>query len=123
MKERMKNMKRIVMIIMAVALVALPTMAQKFKEHDQQSMQFQSTSTMAPVNSQYSAQPMLNEDGTAIYNASEATQTAQAPSGPRKIGGVTPTTDPSPVGDAVLPLMLMALAYLGMRVFRARKRA
>lgn len=29
----------------------------------------------------------------------------------------------SPLGDAVLPLMLMALAYLGVRVFRARKRA
>ena len=117
-------MKKIMMIIMAVALVALPTMAQKFKEHDQKSVQFQSTSTMAPVNSQYSAQPMLNEDGTA-YNPSATP--AKTGGGPRKSGSLpsTPNTesaqDNTPVGDAVLPLMLMALAFCGVIYLRRRK--
>ena len=118
----MKDMKKIMMIIMAVALVALPTMAQKFKEHDQKSVQFQSTSTMAPVNSQYSAQPMLNEDGTA-YNPATQTSTRSG-SGPRKLPGMPDNSeyqDNTPIGDAVLPLMLMALAFGGVIYLRRRK--
>ena len=111
---------------MAVALVALPTMAQNFggqSAEDKVQMQtFQSTSTMAPVNSQYSANPSLNEDGTA-YNPAETTSaTSQKPGGgPRKVGPVQTEGDPTPVGDAVLPLMLMALAFGGVIYLRRRK--
>ena len=119
-------MKRIVMIIMAVALVALPTMAQSFGQEDQLQTQFQSTSTLQGSGSVYSANPSLNADGTA-YNPAEsstpAQSPAQAPAGPRRIGPTHGEGLPNPIGDAVLPLMLMALAYLGLRVFRARKRA
>ena len=140
MNERMKDMKRIIMILMAVALVALPTMAQSFSskrsvDNDQQAAQsftttepFRSTSAMQTSGSVYSANPVLNENGTA-YNPSEAAMSAHIQSGPRKSLGDNPT-DPgstndenSPIGDAVWPLMLMALAYMGLRVFRARKRA
>ena len=112
-------MKKILFVLLA-ALVALPTMAQKFKEQDPQKVQFQSTSAMAPVNSQYSAQPMLNEDGTAYNPAASA-----APSRPRRTES-NPGTPPSegdelPVGDAVLPLMLMALAFCGVIYLRRRK--
>ena len=114
-------MKKILFVLL-VALVALPTMAQNFKEQDQQV--FRSTSTLTPSGSQYSAQPMLNEDGTA-YNPA-------ASSGPRRAKAEetpsTPTTpdvtDPekiTPVGDAVLPLMLMALAFGGVIYLRRRK--
>ena len=141
----MRNMKRIVMIIMAVALVALPTMAQSFGskrsvENDQQAAQnyttepFRSTSALQGSGSTYSANPSLNSDGT-VYNPSESSTPAGG--GPRRLGGLpgsggsgsdgmpdtSKTPDNTPIGDAVLPLMLMALAYLGMRVFRARKRA
>ena len=128
----MKNMKRIVMIIMAVALVALPTMAQSFGQEDQLQTQFQSTSTLQGSGSTYSANPSLNADGTA-YNPAEASAPAHAPragSGPKKasmglpdLPNTTGKQDNTPIGDAVWPLMLMALAYLGVRVFRARKRA
>ena len=114
------------MIIMAVALVALPTMAQSFGQEDQLQTQFQSTSTLQGSGSVYSANPSLNADGTA-YNPAEsstpAQSPAQAPAGPRRIGPTHGEGLPNPIGDAVLPLMLMALAYLGLRVFRARKRA
>ena len=124
-------MKRIVMIIMAVALVALPTMAQSFGQEDQLQTQFQSTSTLQGSGSVYSANPSLNADGTA-YNPAESSSPAQTPragSGPRKSGFFPDAPNTSglqgntPLGDAVLPLMLMALAYLGVRFFRARKRA
>lgn len=49
-------------------------------------------------------------------------------SGPRKLEGFNNATDTgqsgeSPIGDAVLPLMLFAGAFLCMRVFLKRKRA
>lgn len=130
------------MILMAVALVALPSMAQSFSskrsvDNDQQAAQsfsttepFRSTSAMQTSGSVYSANPTLNDDGTA-YNpvaAAENTSSAKAGRGVRKDGlPSTPNTegqqDNTPIGDAVLPLMLMALAYLGVRVFSRRKRA
>jgi len=124
MKERMKIMKKILFVLL-VALVALPTMAQNFKEQDQQV--FRSTSTLTPSGSQYSAQPMLNADGTA-YNPAAAT----TPSGPRRAKAETgddeieintpgKTGSEAPIGDAVLPLTLMALAFGGVIYLRRRK--
>ncbi len=129
-------MKKIVMILMAVALVALPTMAQSFGskrsvDNDQQAAQsfsttepFRSTSAMQTSGSVYSANPTLNGDGTA-YNPSEAAFSARSQGGLRKDGSGTPTTPSGtegeqPIGDAVLPLLLMACAYLAFRVARRR---
>ena len=116
-------MKRIMMIIMAVALVALPTIAQSFGEQEQPKAQFQSTSVMQTSGSVYASQPAINEDGTA-YNPSAT----PASSGPRKAGSLPPKptnqegdTGNTPVGDAVLPLMLMALAFCGVIYLRRRK--
>ena len=127
------------MILMAVALVALPTMAQSFSskrtvDNDQRAAQsftttepFRSTSAMQTSGSVYSANPVLNENGTA-YNPSEAAMSAHMQNGPRKSygnnqDGGTTTDESSPIGDAVLPLMLMACAYLAFRVARRRREA
>ena len=128
----MKNVKVIGygLLVMGMLLVGMPTQAQGFKnqksEDRVQTQSFQSTSTMTPVGSAYSANPMLNEDGTA-YNPSQAASSAKAGGGPRKIGpGVSETVDEKdkvPVGDAVLPLMLFACAYLAWNLFFRRKRA
>ena len=132
-------MKRLMMILMAAALVALPTMAQSFGssrsvENDQQAAQnytttqpFRSPSAMQSTGSAYSANPTLNTDGTA-YNPADVNGSNNNPRQPRRSFGDNQdggtTTDPSsPIGDAVWPLMLMALAYLGVRVFFRRKRA
>ena len=129
---------------MAAALVALPTMAQSFGskrsvENDQQAAQnyttepFRSTSAMQTSGSAYSPNPTLEGNGTASYGGS----VNPINRGLRKVDSnndgidddtglpVTPGTGGSqqPLGDAVWPLLLMALAYLGVRVFRARKRA
>ena len=112
-------MKKIMMVIMAVALVALPTMAQSFGNQDQPTATFQSTSVMQTSGSVYASQPALNADGTA-YDP----MATQASSGPRKAvkeDPVVPEGDPTPVGDAVLPLMLMAIAFGGVIYLRRRK--
>ncbi len=132
-------MKRVMMILMAAALVALPTMAQSFGskrsvENDQQAAQnytttepFRSTSAMQTSGSAYSPNPTLGADGTASYG-DEGSPTRnirkmkmEDPGNPGTPGNGT--EGEQPIGDAVLPLMLMALAYLGLRLFRARKRA
>lgn len=96
---------------------------------------WQSTSVMQGSGSTYS--PQVTEVG-ATSVVSEATTTesyspAKAPGGPRRTSisndedeGWTPRTDTegtdlSPIGDAVLPLMLMAVAFCGVVYFRRRR--
>lgn len=112
------------MMFVWVALIALPTMAQTFgtQKKEQPNAVFQSTSALQGSGSQYSANPMLNADGTASYNG----VSASAPSGPRHakmdnnpnpdVGGGGNT----PLGDVVLPLVMLAGAYLFWRARRRR---
>ena len=117
-------MKKIIMIIMVVALVALPAMAQEW----------QSTSAMQGSGSAYSAQVTAVGASEVTYMATTTTSTPN--NGPRRakkgdddpLEGFNTATETgqsgeSPIGDAVLPLLLLACAYLGMRVFLKRKRA
>lgn len=124
MNERMKDMRKVViMMIMGVALMALPTMAQDW----------QSTSSMQGSGSAYSAQV------TAV-GAAEVTDmatTTNGSSGPNRrkgkkedpdpFGGGTITETPNPeesgvpVGDAMLPMLLMAMLFAGV-VYTRRKR-
>ena len=90
---------------------------------------FQSTSAMTGSGSSYSANPTLNTDGTASYNGAYC-PTSQGPKRAKKgdddfedEGFGDNLTDPGkdPLGDAVLPLLLMALAFCGYVYFRKRK--
>ena len=111
----MKDMKKLVMIIMAVALIALPTMAQDW----------QSTSTMQGTGSNYA--PQVTAVGataaTEMAMTTESYTPANAPGRPRRAfdtGAETGQSGESPVGDAVLPLLLMSLAFAGVIYFRKR---
>ena len=85
------------------------------------SVGFQSTSVIVGSGSGYSANPVLNEDGTASYDGAEGTT---------RIGKIrrdatpgTPFTpgeggEQFPMGDAVLPLMMLAMAYMLVRRYR-----
>ncbi len=86
---------------------------------------FQSTSTLAGSGSAYSATPTLAEDGTATYEGA---------GGPRRaeMGGTgtpgTPSTpgqgsqeNQFPLGDALIPLLLMVMAYATYLLLRRRK--
>ena len=89
---------------------------------------FQSTSSMSSSGSTYSANPELNADGTAAYQG----ETYSPAKTIRRAGGVRKNSfgdnqdnpgDPSPLGDAMLPLTLLACAYMCLRAFLKRKRA
>ena len=120
-------MKNRIMVMIMAAVFALPAMAgwinQDQKDATVQQSAFQSTSTMTPSGSAYSATPAaLNDDGTASYDGASAP--ASAP-GKRKLGpdpssDIKPE-DQVPVGDAVLPLMLMAAAAAGVVALRRRR--
>lgn len=116
-------MKRIVMIIMAVALVALPTMAEIEG--------WRSTSVLQGASGTYQA-PITEVGAVSVQEMATTTESyspAKAPSGPRraKMGDFDDSPEGgegdegSPIGDAVLPLMLMALAFGGYIAIRRRK--
>lgn len=110
--------KLVIMMIMGVALMALPTMAQQ--------QEWQSTSTMQTSGSVYT--PQVNAVGaTGVSEMATTTGSstpAKAPNGPRR--SHEGTSDPgqgnpgSPIGDAVLPLLFMSLAF-GLFVYFRRK--
>ena len=109
--------KKVMMIIMAAALIALPTMAQDW----------QSTSAMQGTGSNYAPQVTAvgATDVNSVATTTESYSPAKAPSGPRK-DIITPgnpgnQSNEPPIGDAVLPLMLMAVAFAGVIYFRKRK--
>ena len=114
-------MKQFMMILMAVALIALPTMAQQ--------QEWQSTSVMQTSGSNYT--PQVNAVGatTAPYVATttESYSPENAPSGPRRVMGhgsdAGSQSNENPIGDAMLPLMLMAVAFGGAIAFRRRREA
>lgn len=125
----MKDMRKLVimMIIMAVALFALPTMAQQ--------QEWQSTSAMQGAGSSYSPQ-VTAVGATSVGEMATTTGSAKAPGGPRRSfdggsyegGGTNPgetgfKDDGSPIGDAVLPLMLMAAVFCGVIALRRKRSA
>mgnify|MGYP006935987620 CR=1 FL=1 len=110
--------KRIVMMIMAVALLALPTMAQ-------QQEQWKSTSIMSGAGG-YTA-PITEVGATSTGQMATTTSSpAKAPGGPRRDfyhGPESGQDTESPVGDAVLPMTLMALLFGGYVALRRRVEA
>ena len=120
MMKIMIDMKKFMMIIMAVALMALPTMAQQ--------PDWKSTSTMQGTGSAYAPQVMEVGATTVptIATTTESYSPNKAPSGPRRVfdhGGETGKSDEFPIGDAVLPLMLMAMLFAGVVYTRRKKQA
>ena len=104
------------MITMVVAF-ALPAMAQSVFDSGVQmpesDYQFQSTSTMNGINSQYStSDPQLNADGTAVLPGARRRPALRTETGPIN---VREGDDGNPIGDAVLPLVLLAVGYACVR--------
>ena len=124
----MKSFITKIMIIVLGTLFALPCMAQF---SDIPIDPFRSTSAMAGSGSRYTADPSLDMYGAPNYYA--PIMGATPGTRPLKNGvsrGITivfpdipenPDDDALvPVGDAVLPLMLMALVFIGYILFRRK---
>ena len=116
----MKNNIATLIVIIMAAVLALPAAAQPqtFNGATAPQVTFQSTNTMMGSGSAYSSKPMLNSNGMATYEGASYTP-AQAPSGPKKVGGHT--QQGTPIGDAVWPLTLMCLLAAGVVYLRRRR--
>ena len=126
-KDIMKNLiemnraivakKKVMMIIMAAALIALPTMAQDW----------QSTSAMQGTGSSYSPQ-VTAVGATDVNDMATTTETNQSqPKGPNRAKKFDTGADGNqssefPLGDTLLPLLLMSLAFCGY-LYLCRKRS
>lgn len=124
-----RRMRQIVIMLVLAAAFALPALAQMSNQPAFGSaapvaptMTFQSTSSaMMNSGSAYSANPTIGEDGTAAY---AAPKTATRPLRPDD--GTIHTTRPTdhtktPLGDALWPLMFLALAFGGYVALRRRR--
>ena len=86
---------------------------------------FQSTSAYSEQWENESATPMLNADGSVNGEAYGIGQSSAPGKHIRKAGGVTPTDEDEelPIGDGLWVLLILACAYLIVRVVRRRKEA
>ena len=115
----MNKVQKILSVIVLVVAVVLPTKAQMFRFSSTPDIAFRSTSTMVGSGSAYCSSPMLTENGTATYSGESSS--SSAPSGTKKI--VTPGNEGTqqPIGDALLPMMLMAIVFAGVIALKQKK--
>lgn len=111
-RKTMKTMKHILLIfLLSYSIITLGNTDATY-----QYLEFQSTSSMLGSGSQL---PSAAQTGVTLTE----TEQNRAPSGPRRVsaddGYGDPDYDEQPIGDAILPLALLAAAYL---VFVARKK-
>lgn len=124
-------MRRVIGLISLLLALSLSATAQIFGATQQEeqnafgasapSAAFQSTSALPASGSEYTSNPELNADGTAAYQG----ETYSPAKAARRPGGVRTHTpnppDPTPLGDAVVPLMLLLGAYVCVRSFKKKR--
>ena len=111
-RKTMKTMKHILLIfLLSYSIITLGNTDATY-----QYLEFQSTSSMLGSGSQL---PSAAQTGVTLTE----TEQNRAPSGPRRVsaddGYGDPDYDEQPIGDAILPLALLAAAYV---LFLARKK-
>ena len=106
-------------VLILVVAVVLPTKAQMPGQTSSPVIAFRSTSTMVGSGSAYSSSPMLTTNGMATYSGESSSP--QAPNGPRRI--ITPGNNgqQQPLGDALLPMMLMAILFAAFITLRRKR--
>ena len=119
-------MKTKLLIVAVLSAMTMSVLAQSFTPARVANEPIQSQPMMTGGSYSGTVYEPFSNVAPSEYNSSNETYSpAKAPGGPRKgfdIGGDTPP-GPSPIGDAMWPLMLLACAYLSMRVFLKKKRA
>jgi hypothetical protein len=121
----MKDMKTRLFIITLLSAMTMSVLAQTFTPARVGSEQIQNQQIMqtgAYNGTVY--EPFSNVAPSEYTSGNDSYSPAKAPSGPRKgfdIGGDTPA-GPSPIGDAMLPLLLFAALFCGA-IYLRRKRS
>lgn len=112
----------ITMMAVGILMVCLLPLAALAQQQD-----WQSTSAMQGAGSNYAPQ-VTAVGATGVSDMATTTESyspAKAPSGPRRTIGNNQdggTGDPgSPIGDALIPLSLMALAFAGYVALRRKR--
>jgi len=83
---------------------------------------FQSTgSSMMSTGSAYSSNPVLSSDGTATMNGASYSPAHRLGGGPRRASAFDDPDEDMPLGDAFIPLLVMALAFVGITYFRRKR--
>ena len=118
----MKDMKRIKVIgyglwVMGVLLVSMPAIAQLSSDPfaaTAPTTTFQSTSALVGSGSDYSSNPTIGDDGTATQpNTAPQSRTLRPRRNDEWDDDNIETPEDNPIGDALLPLMLLLLGYMG----------
>lgn len=111
------------LMVMGMLLVGMPVIAQQ--------QEWKSTSSMAGAGSAYSTQ-VTAVGATSVQSMATTTESYSPAKGPNRAkkdeddwGYNQEGGEPggSPIGDAILPLSLMAVAFCGVVYLRRRKRA
>ena len=107
------------LLVIGMLFVGMPVMAQQ--------QEWKSTSTMPGVSSTFT--PNVQEVGAKYVPQMATTTDTYSPTkstgGPRRdfdTGAETGKSDEYPIGDAVLPMLLMAMLFAGV-VYTRRKKA
>lgn len=116
-------MKNRIMMILAIGMLMVCLLPLALNA--QTAQEWQSTSSMQGSGSAYSSQvTAVGATGVAVMGTTSSAP-ANAPSGPRRSYGTNQDggkTDPnSPIGDALLPLLLMAAGFGLYTALRRRK--
>ena len=115
----MKDMKSRVIILAMVAAFSLPAIAQLSSDPfaaTAPTTTFQSTSALVGAGSDYSSNPTIGDDGTAAQpNTAPQSRTLRPRRNDDDEWGKDniETPEDNPIGDALLPLMLLLLGYMG----------
>ena len=124
-------MKTRVYIIALLSVVAVFVNAQTFSSQrpaNTDPIQSQQIMTTGGTYNGTVYEPFNNTTPSEQSEVGASYSPAKAPSGPRRAGDWGQGLDeygqgPSPIGDALLPLMLMAVAFCGVVYLRRRKAA
>lgn len=123
----MKAMNSTIVRIVVIALIAmLPMVVSAVTYNNRYNEQeavvpaaaFQSTSVLVGSGSGLVSSPKLNTDGTVSAEAFIAGQSASAhehPGRPKTIAPPVPEGDPTPLGDGLFALLLLAIGYALVR--------
>ena len=119
-------MKTKLLIVAVLSAMTMSVLAQSFTPARVANEPIQSQPMMTGGSYSGTVYEPFSNVAPSEYNSSNETYSpAKAPGGPRKgfdIGGDTPP-GPSPIGDATLPLLLMATLFAASVALRKRKQA
>lgn len=121
----MKKVKKYRLLVLGFFILCCSTMA-VVQAQPQQEMSSTSPMLQQFDNSSFATrntEAVMYSGSTYSANVEEPSSSAPSANGPRRVNGHPDIPMPDPLGDALLPLALLALGYFGYRVIRRKREA